>query len=378
MVPMSRDFAIDYLRSSVTVSVVAHHSALAYNTFSRYDAADYTRSSAPVVDSVSFVPLDILVGWNDLFFMALMFIISGFFVGPSLDRKGPGRFLADRAKRLGIPFVFSAAVLSPIAYYPSWRLSDSVGGGHFLSRFFTVHGWQTGPAWFIWVLLAFCLIAAMAWAAAPGAMERLSWRPRTGRGLVLALLVITLSTILPTCHFVREEWVHLGGPFLLPAQRAPLYLALFVFGIAIGKAGLEVSLSRQVLRWWPGWLVVGFLAYGAHGTLTAGNYLAVTAPWFVPTLLSVAYALCCTFTSIGALGFARAVFVRSRPIADLFSESAYGVYIFHYGLVTWVQLWLLACPIPAAAKFLTTFILALGGSWLITALLRKTPAKDIL
>ena len=63
---MKRDIAIDYLRSSVIVAVVAHHSALAYTTFSQYNPADYTKSTAPIVDSVRFMPLDFLVSWNDI------------------------------------------------------------------------------------------------------------------------------------------------------------------------------------------------------------------------------------------------------------------------------------------------------------------------
>jgi hypothetical protein len=70
---LKRDIAIDYLRSSVTVAVVAHHAALAYNTFSHYNPSNYTKSTAPIVDTVRFPLLDPLVGWNDIFFMSLMF-----------------------------------------------------------------------------------------------------------------------------------------------------------------------------------------------------------------------------------------------------------------------------------------------------------------
>ena len=141
---MKRDIAIDYLRSGVTLLVVAHHSALAYNTFSHYNASSYTASSAPIVDPQRFAPLDYLVAWNDIFFMSLMFLISGLFVSSALRRKGPGRFIIDRAKRLGIPFALAVTLWMPVAYYPSWRLSDDAGQGGFLRRFFTTDGWPVG------------------------------------------------------------------------------------------------------------------------------------------------------------------------------------------------------------------------------------------
>jgi len=156
---VKRNLAIDYLRSGVTILVVVHHAALAYATFSHYDPVLYLRSTAPVVDKLRWMPFDLLVGFNDMFFMPLMFLISGLFVTPSLERKGCGRFLLDRTKRLGIPFIISAMVLSPLAFYPSWLLSDAVSRGEFLPGFFDGNNWTPGPAWFLWLLLAFPVLS---------------------------------------------------------------------------------------------------------------------------------------------------------------------------------------------------------------------------
>ena len=141
---MNRDIAIDYLRSSVTVLVVAHHAALAYTTFSHYDPEHYMQSTAPVVDSVRWMPLDLIISWNDMFFMALMFLISGLFVAPSIMRKGAGLFLSDRVKRLGIPYVIAVTLLAPLAYYPSWLSSNAVDQGNFLRGFFAPYVWTGG------------------------------------------------------------------------------------------------------------------------------------------------------------------------------------------------------------------------------------------
>ena len=376
---MKRDIAIDYLRSSVTVAVVAHHAALAYNTFSHYNPAHYLKSTAPIVDTVRFAPLDCLVGWNDIFFMSLMFIISGLFVAPSIARKGIGRFLADRTKRLGIPFVISATLLSPIAHYPSWLLSDSAGQGEFLSRFFTIHGGNAGPAWFIWVLLAFCILVAFLYQFIPHLMKKLSWSAESAGSLVVVFLGVSLIATVPVHLFITtEDWFRLAGPVCLPASRCLLYCAWFFLGVALGNGNPEHSLSREHLRLWPLWLTFGALGYGVHGTLSAGKYLADTPPWVMKLMLATAFCFCCTFTNLGAFGLARAFFRISWPPADHFSENAYGVYIFHYGFVIWVQFVLLPQPMPAAVKFLITFSGALLASWFLTALLRKTVARRVL
>jgi hypothetical protein len=245
---VKRDLAIDHLRSGITVAVVAHHAALAFNTFCRYDPVHYTRSTAPVVDRVRFAPLDYFVAWNDIFFMALMFLISGLFVAPALARKGPSRFLADQAKRLGIPFAIAVTLLMPLAYYPSWHLSNDAARGGYLRRFFTTDGWPVGPPWFLWLLLAFCAVAfcAVATLAAwlvPRVWNMLSWPATSPGGLAAACLAVSLLATTPVRFFASPyAWSSLGGPFAFQTARLPLYFAWFLLGVSLGGENLR-SLS---------------------------------------------------------------------------------------------------------------------------------------
>ena len=54
------------------------------------------------------------------FLMALLFFVSGLFVGKSLVNKGSIRFLLDRLRRLGIPFLVMVGIIMPLAYYQSF------------------------------------------------------------------------------------------------------------------------------------------------------------------------------------------------------------------------------------------------------------------
>lgn len=375
---MKRDIAIDYIRSGVTMLVVGHHAALAYNTFSYYNPSHYVKSTAPVVDTVRFAPLDYLVGWNDLFFMSLMFLISGLFVAPSIKRKGPGQFLTDRTKRLGIPFVIASTLLIPIAYYPSWLLSRSVSQGGFLGRFFTIDGWSPGPLWFVWVLLGFCVVVAIISRFIPNLMTRLFWSAKSAGGLVFVFLAASLIAIIPMHLLAAPEWSDLGGPLDFPASRSLLYFTWFLLGVVLGGANPERSLSQENLSPWPFWLTIGALSYLAHATFSSGKYLTNTPVWVTKVILATAFSFCCTFTSLAALGLVRKFFRTNWSVADHFSENAYGVYIFHYGFVTWLQFGLLTLPMPAVVKFLITFSVALTASWFLTVLLRKTVASKVL
>src|SRR5215213_243667 len=90
--------ALDRARTFITLLVLAHHSAVNYTHFGNGD-------------KMRWLGFDFVVLFNDSFFMACMFLISGLFVHDSLTRRGPAYFLQERAWRLGIPFLVSIFVL---------------------------------------------------------------------------------------------------------------------------------------------------------------------------------------------------------------------------------------------------------------------------
>src|SRR3981189_3570569 len=102
-----RIVALDRARTFITLHVVIHHSA---------DKLTYFGNG----DRIRWLGFDLVVLFNDSFFMAFMFLISGLFVHDSLTRRGPANFLANRAWRLGVPFLISIFIVMPIAYYPSF------------------------------------------------------------------------------------------------------------------------------------------------------------------------------------------------------------------------------------------------------------------
>src|SRR6218665_1418439 len=117
---LNRNLWVDYLRSALTVLVVAHHASLAYTTFAQFDKEAYIRSTHPIVDKQRWIGLDIFENFNDVFFMSLMFLIGGLFLMKSIDKKGTSIFIKDRFYRLFIPFIILGTFLMLIAYFPSY------------------------------------------------------------------------------------------------------------------------------------------------------------------------------------------------------------------------------------------------------------------
>ena len=76
MATSNKTLWINYLRSIITVMVVAHHASLAYTTFARFDKEIYINSTNAIVDHKRWVGLDVFQNFNDVYFMSLMFLIT--------------------------------------------------------------------------------------------------------------------------------------------------------------------------------------------------------------------------------------------------------------------------------------------------------------
>jgi glucan biosynthesis protein C len=380
-----RAYWLDYLRGFITVLVVAHHSSLAYTTFAHFDPQAYMASTHPIVDTARSVGLDIFEDFNDIFFMSLMFLISGIFVVPSLERKGRKQFIRDRTKRLFIPFLITVTLIMPFGYLASWRLAH---GNYDLRAFFIdfirVEHWPPGPAWFIGILFIFngiiCLFyprwrpLLQRW---NGDLTRLSNRPA---GLFLRGYLLTVGLYLPlVLIFGSSAWIGFG-PFAIQLSRILLYFGYFTLGLAIGVTNINEGLLAEnsaLARYAPRWIMRCALAYGVLGI--AGLYIANLASHGRLTeiearlLYRPIWALSCTLSCMAFLAIFRRIFHSARRGWESLASNAYGIYLVHYVFVLWLQYLLLPADLPAVAKFALTFIGSLGLSWALTALVRRVP-----
>src|ERR1017187_5787996 len=151
-----------------------------------------------------------------------------------------------------------------------------------------------------------------------------------------------------------------------------------LLGVSLGGENLQRSLAVSNLRPWPLWLLLGLATFVAHWFFSGSASLRSMPAWLGNGALAIVFTLCCAFTSLASLGAARSLARAPWPVAASLSENSYGIYILHYPFVTWMQFSLLSQPWPAALKFAIVFPLALAGSWVTTARLRRTAARRVL
>jgi surface polysaccharide O-acyltransferase-like enzyme len=369
--------AFDRARTFIVMLVLLHHSVVNYTYFGSGDR-------------MRWLGFDLIVLFNDSFFMACMFFISGLFVRNSLARKGPLVFLRSRAWRLGIPYLISVFVLMPIAYYPTFLRYHLPGTTdfnflHFWWHTLTIGPWPSGPAWFLWVLLALDIVAAVIWAIAPRAIAALGWIMFAARSRPVTAFVVfsflSIALYLPMhLAFGDGSWLELGR-FPLPIQtsRILLYTGYFFTGVGVGAVSLRAGLLAEggeiSKRWWV-WFGFALVFYGAILILVYAHHNWVdfnSPPLWWKTAYGLAFALFSAAMAFTVLAF----FVRFAEsgwrLLDALQPSAYGIYLLHYIFIIWLQYAVYNLSLHAGVKFAIVFAGTLAASWTLTAMLRKIP-----
>lgn len=396
--------AIDYLRAFVIALVLAHHSFIAYSNIPAYaiktfaapsgiapsairafTSKPYIWSSFPIVDSQHWAGFDLLILFNDIFFMSLMFFLAGLFVGPSILRKGHHGYLRGRMLRLGLPFAV-AAFLSPLAYYPSYLTTGAdPAAGAFLRQWFSLDFWPPGPPWFVAVLLGFSFLAFLVHKFLPSWIETLgklcSGAAQRPARFFFGLIGISGVAYLTMCSaFGPTNWF-VFGPFVIQSCRVLLYPTYFFAGVGIGVWGIGRGLlarDGRLARRWPMWLCTATCVFALYAlkAIQQINALGPSPSFALQRIGDVFFVLNC-----GAISFfLLAVFVRfaNRRIGmiDSLSANAYGIYLVHYVFVTWIQYELLDVNLPAIQKGVTVFVVTLLLSWGTVASIRLLPFID--
>ena len=373
-----RVVALDRARTFVTLLVVIHHSVVNFTHFGNGDR-------------MRWLGFDLVVLFNDSFFMAFMFLISGLFVHHSLTRRGAAGYLRWRAWRLGVPLLISIFVLIPIAYYASFLRYHMPGTTdfnflHYWWHMITVGPWPSGQSWFLWVLLVLDIVAAAIWSMEPkflGALGRLILalrkRPLTA---FVAFMIVSVATYLPMhLAFGDGAWFEPGHyPFPIQTSRILLYPAYFFTGVGIGVVSLRAGLlaeNGEIARRWAVWLGFAVLFFGAILLLIYAHHNWITEFKYPPLWWKIAYGVAFAMFSAAMTFTVPATSLRlahsSMRLLDAMQPSAYGIFLLHYVFIIWLQYLVYDPALPAGVKAGIVFAGTLGGSWILTVLLRKIP-----
>jgi peptidoglycan/LPS O-acetylase OafA/YrhL len=382
--------ALNNLRSFAIIIVVAFHSCIAYVQNQPAAAVPfdepYRWAANPIVDADRWLGFDLFCAFAFLFMMQLMFFLSGLFVWPSLMRKGAGAFVLDRILRIGVPFLIGTFVLMPITYFAVYRVTAADPSfAAFWARWVALPFWASGPMWFLWSLLTLNIGAVLLFRLAPRAIELLvgllhaKSDTASGRFFAIVVAATALAYVPLAAIFTPWQWVEFGPLSFQPAM-APQYLVYFLAGIAVGAHGLEpglLSADGMLARRWPAW-VAGCVA--SFALWIASTALIFNGNTFVgvQVVANLAFVLYAATTCLAVAALFLRFAARAWPRFEKIGDYGYGIYLFHYLFVIWMQYLLLAVSLPAIIKGLIVFAVTLSLSFAATALLCRIPGGERL
>lgn len=184
--------------------------------------------------------------------MGLLFMIAGYYVAGSYDRKGFGLFVGERFKRLIIPTLIYMVAITP--FIELVELGNKYTG-------FSLDGFLsgTGVMWFTAALFIFSLIY--------GVVRLVIRRPVSDStenhikpSLVSAVILILIISV---CAFLIRIVQPIGTSILnMRLCFFASYIILFVVGIIAYRNNLFARISYKTgKRWLTCGIVLGFLSW---------------------------------------------------------------------------------------------------------------------
>lgn len=357
--PTERNAGIDLVRVLMTMLVILHHTAIVYGGSGGWFWRQEPNASNPLLVMFNAI--------NQSYFMGLFFLLAGYYTPASFDRKGAGRYLADRWIRLGLPLLVFFFLLFPLTV----AIAESVNGYDIGQRWVQrmVGGtYGPGPLWFALALLIFA--HAYALLRQTGAVPRAHRATALPKFWTILLGVAAIGMVAFAVRLVipvgREVlWLQLGY--------FPSYILLFSIGIAAAPHRL---LERIEMRAAIPWLAIAALAIATLPlmVLSRGAAGGFEGGWNWNALY---YAMWEPFVATGAIlalfAWAATPARQSGSMARWFGANAFGAFVVHPPVV--VALSRLAATMPYAPmiKFVGVSAAACLGAFVIAGALRAIP-----
>jgi peptidoglycan/LPS O-acetylase OafA/YrhL len=368
---------VDHLRTFVIVLVVNMHACI---TYSHVGGWYYVSDHEP--SPIAKILFSLWEALEQSFFMGLLFFLAGYFAHRSLARRGPGSFVRERLFRLGLPTLLFMLVIHPFVLLGlnPWHASFGPAPAFYAKYLYTGRFLSSsGPLWFAFALLIFCLVLALQRTMRP-LRNAISDLPDSspaddqsiGRfwlfGLALGIATFAVRLVQPF------------GTGVLNMQLCffPQYIAFFAMGVLAGRRRWLLALAASNHARRAGWLAlaVGPVALVALGLLgrRPGQPEIFSGGWHWQAL---SFAVWEQLTGLGlALGLL-ALFSRklNRETTALrwLSDRAFGVYVLHTPVLValaMVYRTLPQHPIPLAALLTVT---GLAISYVLADIAHRTP-----
>jgi len=337
----------DNLRVLVIAGVIVTHAATAYVI-----DVDWYYEERTTSDLWSLIlTFPALIG--GLFGLGPLFLLAGWFSALSLSHRRPGSFTRSRLLRLGVPLLVFTFLIDPLTdYLGGLGEGDAAKVSDYLTN--RTGTGDTGPMWFVAVLLTLSLVYA-GWRALRPA-------PRASGELARRDLLLAITTIALLSFVIWQKWLPGADTFWnLNWPQWPQGAVLFALGVHAGERGWLVTLSPTRTR------RLGRVAATALAALVALAFFAIAtsdgedlitglnAGMLAFVFLDGTVAVC---GGLWLVSWLRRRWTTQGPLLVRAGRASYGTYLLHPP--TLVVLSLLARPLGIAPELKFVLVAAVG------------------
>ncbi len=364
---------IDNLRWLMIVFVVIMHLNVTYSSFGSWYYIEKR-----TLDVFSTIFFGIYGSFTQAYFMGFLFLIAGYFVPGSYDKKGVVRFITDRLFRLGIPALIYMLFIEPLNTLIRWSFEHTVPADFLRQYWNYIISFQfvgsSGPLWFAVALLIFSILYGLARAIIPK-KETLQ---RNETFLITHSQVIAVMLFISTGAFL-VRWVQPIGTSFFSMQLCyfSAYVILFVVGIFAYRHNLFLNIPYRFGMTWfkialwagiPFWMIL---------IVTGGAIKGMTQFNGGPYWQSFAYALWesffCVGVCLGLLVLFRERYNHQGKIIKFLSSNGFGVYVFHAPILMGITLLARGIFLYPLFKMILMTIIIVPVCFGFSGLIRKIP-----
>jgi glucans biosynthesis protein C len=356
---------IDNIRWVMIMLVLSMHAAVTYSGHGSWYVTEPAKLG--VLQDLTFLTYQELL---QSFFMGFLFFIAGYFVPGAYDKKGPARFLRDRAYRLGLPSLLFIFVIQPLTCYYAAGVWDTSAGFFAGYGRYILHGRflsGSGPLWFCVALLFFSTVYT-GWRS----FFRPATRPERPKAFPRTAAIISLIGLTAIATFlVRVSWPMGTSFYNMQFCYFAEYIVFFVAGILAYRNGWLSALPAVTSHRWGfaglfGGLTVWLLNIVLGGGVKNGAYY--DGGWHWQSLgMALLDALAGAGISLGLLGLFREKFNRQGRWAKFFSDNAFAVYVFHTPILIMITRGMTGLHCLPLLKFALATALSITASYALCA-----------
>lgn len=364
-----RQVWVDNLKVLLITLIIAIHGVLSYaGTVEVWTYTEYREVTLhPATEGVLFI----LVAPFGFFLIALLFLVAGLLTPGSVAHKGVGRFARDRLLRLGVPFAVFVLLLEPTLTYLLEHPLGAAPGSWTEEYLGAEKALDTGPLWFVGVLLIYSLAYA-AWVAL-----RPRRRPRWTR-ITFSGLLVTVAVVAPCSFLVRLVYPYgsEAGPSDMQFWEWPACIAAFGLGVVAWRAGWLEKVPERLARQCR---AVSLLALAAMAALLLGAGLTDRIPDALGGWNPLAAAFAVIEAPLTICGPVWLAWVAQRRLNGryrgdaLLNRTCYAAFIVQGFVLIGTAYALRGISAPAELKALVLAVTGVAGSYALAWLLVQIP-----